>query len=328
MNVRRSSLEIRVDDLSQIGEARRAVPRLGERAGLSASIISDAAIIVSEFATNLLHHAGGGSLILRTDGSRAIEIHSIDTGGGMDLDRCITDGYSTAGTAGNGLGAVRRLAVEFDAFSSAQGTVLWARAGAPAPDRAVRIGAINLCHPAELVSGDDWDVCVDDDQVSAMLVDGLGHGPHAADAACSGTMALSRAAPAEVLRLAHGRMAGTRGGAAACAQLGRNDGSLVCASVGNIGAALVSAERGRGLPAQNGTLGAHFPARVHETRLDYRADNLFVLHSDGIASRWSLDRYPGLVRCHPAVVAGVLLRDFRRRSDDATVLVLQCAEAA
>jgi hypothetical protein len=50
-----------------------------------------------------------------------------------------------------------------------------------------------------------------------------------------------------------------------------------------------------------------------------------ILHSDGIATRWQLDAYPGLTACHPGVIAAVLYRDFRRERDDATVLVAKVA---
>ena len=45
------------------------------------------------------------------------------------------------------------------------------------------------------------------------------------------------------------------------------------------------------------------------------------MHSDGLATRWSLDAYPGLQRRHPGLVAGVLYRDYSRGRDDVTVLV-------
>ena len=48
-----------------------------------------------------------------------------------------------------------------------------------------------------------------------------------------------------------------------------------------------------------------------------------VLHSDGLSSRWNLGTYPGLARRHPMLVAGVLYRDFGRRTDDAAVVVVR-----
>ena len=45
------------------------------------------------------------------------------------------------------------------------------------------------------------------------------------------------------------------------------------------------------------------------------------MHSDGVKTHWTLEDYPGLVRRHPGLVAGLLFRDFRRERDDATVIV-------
>ena len=51
------------------------------------------------------------------------------------------------------------------------------------------------------------------------------------------------------------------------------------------------------------------------------AGALVLLHSDGLASHWTLDRYPGLSARYPTLVAGVLYRDHRRGRDDTTVVV-------
>jgi hypothetical protein len=48
---------------------------------------------------------------------------------------------------------------------------------------------------------------------------------------------------------------------------------------------------------------------------------LVILCSDGLSTRWTLDRYPQLDAAPPTLIAGLLYRDFGRRRDDATVLV-------
>jgi hypothetical protein len=48
---------------------------------------------------------------------------------------------------------------------------------------------------------------------------------------------------------------------------------------------------------------------------------LLVMHSDGLATHWNLDQYPGLVGRRPSLIAGVLYRDFARGRDDVTVVV-------
>ena len=106
------------------------------------------AIAATELANNLLLHAGGGELLIQTLGPTIrprVELLAIDRGPGMsDVARCLTDGYSTAGTPGTGLGAVRRLASEFDIYSApGEGTVVMARFGAAIK---LRYGAVSLPH--------------------------------------------------------------------------------------------------------------------------------------------------------------------------------------
>jgi hypothetical protein len=45
------------------------------------------------------------------------------------------------------------------------------------------------------------------------------------------------------------------------------------------------------------------------------------MFSDGLTTRWDLTAYPGLAHRSPALIAGVLYRDFSRRRDDVTVVV-------
>jgi hypothetical protein len=48
---------------------------------------------------------------------------------------------------------------------------------------------------------------------------------------------------------------------------------------------------------------------------------LLILHSDGLATRWDLSKYPGLTHRHPTLIAAALYRDFARGRDDVTVFV-------
>src|SRR6185295_16575188 len=108
----RSQQRYVIDDSSKIGEARRAAQTLANFE-FDAETAGKVAIVVSELATNLHRHAGTGEILLQTlgdDDARVVEVIALDRGPGMsDVARCMSDGYSTAGTPGNGLGAVRRL---------------------------------------------------------------------------------------------------------------------------------------------------------------------------------------------------------------------------
>ena len=308
-----------VRDASQVGAARRAAATLAERAGLGANHASDLAILVTELGNNLVKHATRGQLLLDVhDGE--VEVLSIDSGPGMDLEHCFRDGYSTSGTPGTGLGAVRRIARQFDAHADERGSVLFAGVGARrAPST---LAAIRVPIAGEWVCGDQWNAFPGDDGFSLALCDGLGHGPLALQAAERALEALAQAPedPARALQLAHERSFGTRGSACAMVHWQASGNRLAMSGVGNIATSVIGRDGSRGLASQSGTLGAVCP-RVQGNAMESGAGSLLVMHSDGLSARWSLDAYPGLRVRHPKVVAGVLYRDAGRQRDDATVVV-------
>jgi anti-sigma regulatory factor (Ser/Thr protein kinase) len=312
-----------IDDSSKVGEARRAAHTLANFE-LTAELAGKVAIATTELANNLMLHARGGELLIQTLGpeeSPMVELLAIDRGPGMgDISRCMSDGYSTAGTPGTGLGAVRRLASEFEISSvPGEGTIVMARFGARME---LRYGAVNVAMAGELDCGDAWHIVSDAKGTAVMVVDGLGHGTFAAEAARSCIAAFQSAPfdePRDVLQRANRAMSKTRGGAAAVARF--SNGSLAYGGVGNITGYLVSAEKSQGLVSHNGTLGLHQrPAQQLEYKVEPGA--LLVMHSDGLSARWDLKQRAELLRAHPAIIAAALYRDHGRDGrDDATVVV-------
>src|SRR3954447_7474654 len=122
-------LWLTVGDVSAAGAVRRSAVALGEEAGSPAGLLANLAIVATELTTNVARHADDGRVLirLRRDGDRAgIELIATDRGPGMaDIAVASRDGHSPAGTLGVGLGAIMRLADEFDAYSQpGAGTVL------------------------------------------------------------------------------------------------------------------------------------------------------------------------------------------------------------
>ncbi|NEC67485.1 anti-sigma regulatory factor, partial [Streptomyces sp. SID9727] len=112
--------------------ARVAALALGRRIGLDEQRCAEVALAVSEAATNLRRHAVEGSFLLRavrTPSDAGLEFVTLDEGPGMaDIAHALSDGTSTAGTLGIGLGTIVRLADSFDLHSlPGRGTVLTAR---------------------------------------------------------------------------------------------------------------------------------------------------------------------------------------------------------
>ena len=117
-------------------------------------------------------------------------MHCAGLGPGIpNLALAIRDGFSTCGSAGGGLGAIQRLCHSFDVYSSSgRGVVLLARMEKGDPSRARKTvfpstGAISIAKEGEEICGDSWKVRRLDGGFSLLVVDGLGHGPFAADAA-------------------------------------------------------------------------------------------------------------------------------------------------
>lgn len=348
-----------IDDASQVGEARRAAQALATELAFDEESAGRLALAVTELGTNLFRHVGPGrqaALLIgvdETDG-RGVEVLSLDQGNGMDLSRCLQDGYSTGGTAGTGLGAIRRMAARFGGFSAPQrGTVLAARFGPRAQGSragtsdglaAVHAGAgiafdiagLSLAAPGETVSGDAWALRRDPDQGrerwSLAVADGLGHGVDAAEASDKLMTLLARAepghlaSPAAFLERSHDALRSTRGAASAALSLVPG-GPLLFAGAGNISGRLISGVSDRTLLSQHGTLGVQI-RRLQDVVYDWAPHAILVLFSDGIVSRWTLEETPGLLQADPAVIAGWILRDHLRGRDDATVVVVRRQDRA
>lgn len=325
-------LDFTVADPSQVGEARRAAVALAGTLSLDETRAGRVALVVTELGNNLLRHAGGGRLLVGAGWSPAgavIDVLSVDRGPGMDVARCLQDGYSTGGTAGTGFGAVRRLSDGFSAYAAPQrGAVVLSRIGAVAAGTpgTLSVAGVALAAPGETVSGDAWCASLADGGARATLLvaDGLGHGPDAAQAADAAVALLdgggARGAPSGVLAAAHGALRGTRGAAAAVAVLDGQARTVTFAGAGNISGRLLSGVDDRSLLSQHGTLGLQMRTPT-DLVYPWPAHACVVLHSDGIASRWQLGPDMALLQCDPAVIAAWLLRDHVRGRDDATVVV-------
>ena len=327
---------IEIADPSQVGEARRTATRLAATAGLDETAVGRIGIVATEMGTNILKHATRGEIIIRCDRSRvpSIELIAIDSGPGItDIDRALRDGYSTAGTAGSGLGAVSRLANTFDIFTEpGKGTIVLARVGAAAhslPDRPFALGVVRVPKAGEPVCGDDWRLTNYASGASLLIVaDGLGHGVAAADASGLAVRVASNGrelGAAEAMSVVNGVLRSTRGAAGAAAVIAADHRSIRFSGVGNISAFIVERGSVKTMVSHNGILG-HSARRIQEFEYHWPAGALLVMHSDGLSGRWDLDDYPGLGSRDPSLIAAALYRDFTRRRDDAIVVVARAAD--
>jgi anti-sigma regulatory factor (Ser/Thr protein kinase) len=337
-----SSTRLDVEEVSQVGGARRSATALGRAHGLDPEAAGRLAIVVTEAAANIVRHGGGGMIVLRAlhhGAGPSIEVLALDKGRGiLNVDRAMADGYSTSGTAGQGLGAIRRLSDVFAVHSQrGVGTAVLARVGMrqhPAiqpPRQPVlddRLGAVCTPMRGETECGDRWELASTREGITLMLVDGLGHGPDAALAAAAAAQAFARCVqrPQEaVLAALDPQMRHTRGAAVSVVYLDEPAASVSFSGVGNVEGRVFGGPSTQYLVPQNGIVGHSLPA-LRSTPATWSAGRRLIVHTDGIAARWRLDVYVNAPAIHPALLAGMIYRDFARERDDVTVIVLDHTE--
>jgi hypothetical protein len=186
------------------------------------------------------------------------------------------------------------------------------------------IGGLCVAKSGEPVSGDAWHYVHTGRYITVLVADGLGHGVDAARASRAATNVLRDApelTPHAMLERCHEALAPTRGAAVAVARLDPSAQLGHFAGIGNI-VARIEGGQTRNLVSHNGTVG-HNVRRIQEFAFPWPTSSLLILHSDGVGTHWSLSDHPGLAIKHPALIAGVLYRDFERGRDDVSVVVVR-----
>jgi anti-sigma regulatory factor (Ser/Thr protein kinase) len=332
------TISIAIKDVSQTAEARREAVAIAGRNGFNEADIGRVALIATELGTNLVKHGRGGELLVGTfadDEGNGIELLAIDQGPGIgNVEQCLRDGYSSAGTAGNGLGAVIRQSQLVDVASwPGVGTGVLSRVQPGTPDRKRSTshsgwGAVSVAMPGQEVCGDSWSVQADG-ATTFFVADGLGHGQEAADASVEAVRLFHRFNGHRVptlLDYVHGGLRATRGAAVSIARFDPAARQVVFSGIGNVAGGLESNGALRRMVTMPGTAG-HNARKIKG--FDYPFENgLIVLASDGIGTSWNFGRYPGIQSVHPALIAAILYRDFGRKRDDATVLVGKWARSS
>jgi anti-sigma regulatory factor (Ser/Thr protein kinase) len=338
---------IEVLDSSQVSEARRTVVAAAAEHGFEQADLDRLTLVATELGTNLIKHPPRGGYFLMQgllcNGDYGIDLFALDNGDGMDVPTCVVDGYSTTGTLGTGLGAVRRLSNSFEALSRpGRGTVIhtrmWAKSSAKftstssvsstaasAAKSSSSLSSAGLTVPlkGELVSGDKWSVCELDDGLYCLLVDGLGHGFEAAEAA---SLAVRRfkenlsLRPGEMIKLLHNSLRGTRGAVAAVARIDLKGELLRYAGLGNIVGLLGDGTDRRHLVSLNGTLG-YESRKITEFELPWSSNSSLIMHSDGLPSR-AIDELDDLTTTSPSLIAASLFFHQTKGTDDASVVVV------
>ena len=228
---------------------------------------------------------------------------------------------------GIGVAAVVELAdeVDFD-VRVGEGTCVWARVFAVRPPHRRQVGIYGRACPGEVISGDHAAFVRSDEALVVGVVDGLGHGEaarEAADRAVATFLAAPSSPPDDILVRCHAELAGTRGAVMGVARIAESGASRI-ACAGNIAAHVYGPAPAVRVTGPSSFLGA--PGRppkldTHESSL--ATTDAVLLFTDGLSTRTEIGDEQDFLREHPIVIAHQLVKRFARANDDVLVLVVR-----
>jgi anti-sigma regulatory factor (Ser/Thr protein kinase)/serine/threonine protein phosphatase PrpC len=330
----RKSLEYTISVPLHGVAAQQSVRQLALTMGFSIDASEEITLAVAELTSNLIKHAGRGTLLARQIGAGervGIEIEASDQGPGIgDIEKSFEDGYSTAGSLGYGLGTVNRAMDEVDISSAPDcGTQVtcrrWLRSEQRKSGRSAwEVGVVTRPRTGFRENGDAFVVKEWGDQLLVGLIDGLGHGELAQKAALAAQCYVQSHydQPLDNIFLGAGRACrATRGVVMALARF-HTTGQLEFASLGNIEVRVHSEPERLPLTCKRGYLGVA-EMNVKVQKFSWNPEWLFVLHTDGLRTHWQWSDLPGIAQARSHSVAGTLMKQFASGQDDATVLAVR-----
>ena len=188
-------------------------------------------------------------------------------------------------------------------------------------------GIATLCLAGEKQSGDAYVVKSWENKCLAAVIDGLGHGEDAADAARIASETLSNHASdsydaASLVKRCHESLVRTRGVVLSLALFDAVNNAMTWLGVGNVDGLLFHADpqtnpAHESLLNRGGVLGYQLPSLRSSTLRLGRGD-LLIFSTDGIRSGFEKEVSP---EESPQQIADKILMRYNRKTDDALVLV-------
>ena len=188
------------------------------------------------------------------------------------------------------------------------------------------IGAASRPCPGFIDNGDRYYVNKTESGLMVAVIDGLGHGSPASEAAEIALECLQQRGndtPENFYRICEEKLVKTRGVVAGIATIDTRTDKLEYVGIGNIEAQVYSGGNVYTLISRHGVVGygQRPKTRAHDTV--FAPGAMLIMFSDGISTKFKLSEYYGLVDQPAQFIADVLIRDWSRTTDDATVVVVR-----
>lgn len=313
----------------------RAVSR---RMGFSDTKREHMELVCNEMVTNHIKYAEGNGLVQiweASDPAPALDLFAFDYGKGIpNVPNAVQDGYTTAGTMGKGLGAIRRLSDASEIYSLPvehagdcdwHGTAVWSRFYCRDSDTAYihDLGTYTRAYQDSSYNGDLIQVRTGESKTRWLHMDGLGHGREAAEVVGNIGQFLDAETPVDGLmqRLSI-QLQGTRGAVAMISEVDHQEQTMTICGVGDMVAHLVSRGEKKAISFSPGVLG-HAHRTLETFSFPFPDQALLITASDGLRRSMTLRTFPDLWRLHPQIIALVLGQVMGRHNDDRSVFTIR-----
>ena len=335
--------QIDVKEINDVSVARRKIAIIAKEIGFTKKQINEISVTVAELGNNLIfHNAIEGQIIcseIKAANKHGLQIICKDSGPGIaDISAVMEEGFSSAGTLGIGLKAVRRMMDEFQINSTMRGENLPLDSGTTiivkkylltkeSPEKKIKdevgFGIFTRSKLGEKFNGDNYFLKRFSDKILFAVVDGVGHGKEAYDASMVVVSYLQEnynKSIEDIINDLHVKLRKMRGVSMSIALIDESKNILSFIGIGNIITKVYSSVEEIKPVNSNGILGVavrHF--KVSNYRWNQK--NVIIMASDGISSKFDFKENPLLINEHPIMIAFTILKNFGKTIDDATVLV-------
>ncbi|QLC49037.1 SpoIIE family protein phosphatase [Methanolobus zinderi] len=186
----------------------------------------------------------------------------------------------------------------------------------------MRIAMESRSFNGDVHCGDQCDWWLEDNILTLCMIDGLGHGKHAEEAAKAALGYVSSHLGESLDTLFSGcdrAIKQTRGVAMGIVRVDLNEYNLEYGGIGNT-RAMIYGENGSHFSSSWGIVGGGF-RHLHIERTQLSPDNLLLMWTDGIPESLKISGYDRYLLQDEQELARAILGDHGRMTDDATILV-------
>jgi anti-sigma regulatory factor (Ser/Thr protein kinase) len=317
---------------------RRISKEMAKDIGFDERVQEEIVLVVSELASNIIKYASRGIVTLTPvdlSQKNGLMIEASDRGPGFNENTALKDGFSSSGTLGCGLGAVNRMMDEFDIYTDENGQTgtrivckRWLRDKSRSTSSGqcpFDIGIVSKPKHGETVNGDSFVIKHGNEQSLIAVIDGVGHGRLAHQAAQSARYYIeghSELPFMDIFRGVDRACRSSRGVVMALASFDWNQMKLTFASVGNIEVKVFGAQEKFKFIVRRGIVGKNAPNPVI-TENDWRTDYVLALHSDGLSTHWNWNDFPDHSDRSAQFIAEHMHRALEKNNDDTTLIIVK-----